>query len=449
MRAPLYATFIGGRRAPLAPFLSPLAAYDIRTTNGLPTWFQLGDQDIATHIRTTDLLRSGARLTGVMRELAGPLGVRAALLPMCDEPVATLVRTADGVLDFQEYFVRRGHQDPMGGLEFAGVEAARVTPEARAAVAEAELIVFCPSNPLVSIGPILAVPGMRDLLRGVVTPIVAVSPIVGGKALRGPAAAMLDEEDRALAPAVEALGMRALVAPTVMSSFEDRRRLAAATLAFARIAMTVWAVVPVKTPHAAKTRLASVLSPRERATLARRLLADTLACHALAGTIVVGGDRALRAAATQSGAWACPEPLGGGRDPLNAAVAHGCRRATERDATAALILPADLPLLTPDVIARFLREAGGASVAIAPDAAGAGTNALLLRPPPSSPPPSARTRARHQERAGARPGDRGRVPARDLTRPRYPERPRAPWLLLRDLPDLPDRAGRGRACLTV
>ncbi len=474
MRAPLYATFIGGRRAPLAPFLSPLAAYDIRTTNGLPTWFQLGDQDIATHIRTTDLLRSGARLTGVMRELAGPLGVRAALLPMCDEPVATLVRTADGVLDFQEYFVRRGHQDPMGGLEFAGVEAARVTPEARAAVAEAELIVFCPSNPLVSIGPILAVPGMRDLLRGVVTPIVAVSPIVGGKALRGPAAAMLDafghehsalgvarlyeglahgfvldEEDRALAPAVEALGMRALVAPTVMSSFEDRRRLAAATLAFARIAMTVWAVVPVKTPHAAKTRLASVLSPRERATLARRLLADTLACHALAGTIVVGGDRALRAAATQSGAWACPEPLGGGRDPLNAAVAHGCRRATERDATAALILPADLPLLTPDVIARFLREAGGASVAIAPDAAGAGTIALLLRPPPSSPPPSARTRARHQERAGARPGDRGRVPARDLTRPRYPERPRAPWLLLRDLPDLPDRAGRGRACLTV
>jgi len=379
MRAPLYATFIGGRRAPLAPFLSPLAAYDIRTTNGLPTWFQLGDQDIATHIRTTDLLRSGARLTGVMRELAGPLGVRAALLPMCDEPVATLVRTADGVLDFQEYFVRRGHQDPMGGLEFAGVEAARVTPEARAAVAEAELIVFCPSNPLVSIGPILAVPGMRDLLRGVVTPIVAVSPIVGGKALRGPAAAMLDEEDRALAPAVEALGMRALVAPTVMSSFEDRRRLAAATLAFARIAMTVWAVVPVKTPHAAKTRLASVLSPRERATLARRLLADTLACHALAGTIVVGGDRALRAAATQSGAWACPEPLGGGRDPLNAAVAHGCRRATERDATAALILPADLPLLTPDVIARFLREAGGASVAIAPDAAGAGTNGCAPR----------------------------------------------------------------------
>jgi len=226
---------------------------------GLPTWFQLGDQDIATHIRTTDLLRSGSRLTGVMRELAGPLGVRAALLPMCDEPVATLVRTADGVLDFQEYFVRRGHQDPVVGLEFAGIETARVTPETRAAVAEAELLVFCPSNPLVSIGPILAVPGMRDLLRGVVAPIVAVSPIVGGKALRGPAAAMLDafghepsalgvarlyeglahgfvldEEDRALAPAVEALGMRALVAPTVMSSFEDRRRLAAATLAFAR-----------------------------------------------------------------------------------------------------------------------------------------------------------------------------------------------------------------------
>ncbi len=168
--------------------------------------------------------------------------------------------------------------------------------------------------------------------------------------------------------------------------------------------MTVWAIVPVKPPHAAKTRLASVLSPHERATLARRLLADTLAatlaCHALAGTIVVGGDQALRAAATRSGAWAYPDPLEDGRDALNAAVAHGCRRATERGATAALILPADLPLLAPDVIARFLREAGDASVAIAPDRAGAGTNALLLRPPsvlaPAFGPDS---RARHQERA--------------------------------------------------
>ena len=232
------------------------ATLDLLGRYGVPTWFRLGDRDLATHIRRSELLRGGARLTAVTDGLARALGVRAQLLPMCDEPVVTRVRTPDGVLDFQDYFVRRRHGDPVLGLEFAGIDAARVTDEVRDAVAGATAIVLCPSNPFVSVAPILAVPGLRDLLRAG-APIVAVSPIVGGQALRGPAADMLaalghevsalgvarlyqglahgfvlDEEDSALAPAVEALGMRALVTPAVMRDLDDRRRLAAAVLSF-------------------------------------------------------------------------------------------------------------------------------------------------------------------------------------------------------------------------
>ena len=225
---------------------------------GAPTWFWLGDQDIATHIRTTERLSEGATLTTVMGELTDALGVTAQLLPMCDEFVRTRVHTPDGVLDFQDYFVRRGHRDTVLRFEFAGLAEARVTPEACAAIANASAIVLCPSNPFVSVGPILDVPGMRAALSGAGVPIVAVSPIVAGQALRGPAAAMLtalghetsargvarlyqgfahgfvlDEADRALAPAIEGLGLRVLVTPAVMRSFDDRRQLATATLAFA------------------------------------------------------------------------------------------------------------------------------------------------------------------------------------------------------------------------
>lgn len=225
---------------------------------GAPTWFQLGDRDLATHIRRTELLRAGLRLTEVTATFTEALGVRARLLPMCDESVATRVRTPEGTLDFQEYFVRRHHADSVLGVEYRGIEEARLTPEVRGAVAGAEMIVLCPSNPFVSIGPLLAMPGMADLLRGSGLPIVAVSGIVAGQALRGPAADMLeslgheptalgvarlyrdlvhgfvlDEADRDLAPAVEELGLRTLVVPSVMHTLDDRRRLAEQILAFA------------------------------------------------------------------------------------------------------------------------------------------------------------------------------------------------------------------------
>lgn len=226
---------------------------------GEDTWFLLGDRDFATHIQRTRWLREGQTPTQVADALRSALGVRARLLPMTDAPVATRVRTPDGELAFQDYFVRRQHRDEVLGIRFEGIEAALPSDAARAAIAGAEAIVFCPSNPIVSIGPILAVPGMRDLLRSARAPRVAVSPIVAGQALRGPADRMLaglgdevsalgvarlyrdvldgiviDASDAELAGRISAeLGMLVLATNTIMRSVDDRRRLAQDTLRFA------------------------------------------------------------------------------------------------------------------------------------------------------------------------------------------------------------------------
>ncbi|HST88541.1 MAG TPA: 2-phospho-L-lactate transferase [Ktedonobacterales bacterium] len=234
------------------------AALEMLRRYGDAAWFRLGDRDLATHLRRTELLRAGRRPTEVLAALAAALGVRARLLPMADEPVATVVTTPDGELAFQDYFVRRGHRDPVSGVRFVGIERARPTAEALAALAAAEAVIFCPSNPIVSIGPILAVPGMRALVRAAPGPRVAVSPIVAGRALKGPADAMLaalghessayavaalyhdlldgmviDRQDAEQAARIEALGMRVLVTDTIMRDEEERRRLAADVLHFA------------------------------------------------------------------------------------------------------------------------------------------------------------------------------------------------------------------------
>jgi LPPG:FO 2-phospho-L-lactate transferase len=222
------------------------------------TWFQLGDRDFATHILRTQRLAEGQPLSAVIAAMAGALGLTAALLPMADTPVATVVRTDAGDLAFQDYFVRRHHSDPVRGLTFKGVEAARPPADLEPALRDAQAIIFCPSNPLVSIGPILAVPGVRDMLRASRAPRVAVSPIVGGKALRGPADQMLetlghevsalgvarlytglidgmiiDALDAGLAPAIRALGMQVEITNTIMRDDSDRRALAETALAFA------------------------------------------------------------------------------------------------------------------------------------------------------------------------------------------------------------------------
>ncbi len=159
---------------------------------GAETWFGLGDQDMATHVRRTEGLREGRRLTEVTGELATRLDVPARLLPMTDDPVRTEIRTPDGWLQFQDYFVRRGQKDTVLEIRRRGIAAARATPEVLSTIAAAQLIVFAPSNPFVSLGTILAVPGLLDALLAASAPIVAVSPVVGGVALRGPAARMLE-----------------------------------------------------------------------------------------------------------------------------------------------------------------------------------------------------------------------------------------------------------------
>lgn len=226
---------------------------------GGETWFQLGDQDLAVHLRRAELLADGLSLTRTTRSLCQSLGIQAAVLPMCDRCVSTEIRTEGGEwLDFQDYFVRRGHRDRVAEVRFPGVEKSRLSEAVNKALDQAELLVVCPSNPFLSVDPILAVTGMRDRLQGLSCPRVGISPIVGGVALKGPAGAMLeslgheasalgvarlyadwldafviDSADQALAGAIKDLGLRCLACPTVMTGVEEAAQLASRILEFA------------------------------------------------------------------------------------------------------------------------------------------------------------------------------------------------------------------------
>jgi LPPG:FO 2-phospho-L-lactate transferase len=158
---------------------------------GAPAWFQLGDCDLATHLARTRLLRSGQSLTEATAELARGYGVAARVLPMSDHRVETRVQTASGELSFQEYFVRERYQPEALAVRFAGADAARPAPGLLDAIRDADAVLIAPSNPVTSIGPILAVPEIREALRATDAPIAAVSPIVGGTAVTGPAAALM------------------------------------------------------------------------------------------------------------------------------------------------------------------------------------------------------------------------------------------------------------------
>jgi LPPG:FO 2-phospho-L-lactate transferase len=230
---------------------------DMLARYGEDTWFKIGDRDLATHVLRTARLRAGEPLTGITAYLSAALGIGSAILPMCDEPVATVLDTPDGPLEFQEYFVRRRQRDEVLGLRLRGIGDARPTDTVLEALAGADLVVFCPSNPVVSIGPILAVPGMREALASSSVARVAVSPIIGGRALKGPADRMLaslghevspagvarmyeglvdgmviDEVDEAQRSGIEALGMRVLATGAVMRDVPDRARLAREVLGF-------------------------------------------------------------------------------------------------------------------------------------------------------------------------------------------------------------------------
>ena len=229
---------------------------------GEETWFRLGDRDLATHIVRTARLRRGDRPTDVARDLQRALGVGSVILPMSDEPVRTEVLTDDGWIAFQDYFVRLHQAPEVRDLRFVGIEEATSTPEVDAGLEAAETIVIAPSNPFVSVRPILSVAGLEAGLqtaRSRGAPVVAVSGIIGGVALKGPADRMLaslgheasalgvarqytgiadvfvlDRLDAALEPAIRELGLRTMVTDTIMTDDAGRARLAAEVLEAAR-----------------------------------------------------------------------------------------------------------------------------------------------------------------------------------------------------------------------
>ncbi len=218
---------------------------------GEDTWFTLGDKDLATHVVRTARLRAGVPLSAVTASLAASLGVRARLLPVTDDAVRTAVSTPSGTLEFQEYFVRHQHADEVLDVSFTGVDAARPAPGVLDAVTGADLLVVAPSNPFLSVEPVLAVPGVRAAVAASTARRVAVSPIVGGRAIKGPAAQILeslghdvsalgvarlyvglvdvlviDAADAALADPIAALGFDVVVTDTIMGGAAGRARLA-------------------------------------------------------------------------------------------------------------------------------------------------------------------------------------------------------------------------------
>ncbi len=242
------------------------AMQTVRRYGGID-WFNLGDRDLGTHLFRTQRLRDGAPLSTVTAEIAAAWGLALRVLPVSDDRVETRVTLRDGddevsagtEVNFQEYFVKRRHDVAVSAVRFVGADAATPAPGVLDAIAAADVVVIAPSNPLVSIGPVLAVPGVREALVARRDRCVAVSPIIGGAAVKGPADRMLvelghessvvgvarlyrelaavlvvDEADRALAPAVEATGMRCTVTETMMRTPEIAQALAATTVASVR-----------------------------------------------------------------------------------------------------------------------------------------------------------------------------------------------------------------------
>jgi LPPG:FO 2-phospho-L-lactate transferase len=219
-------------------------------------WFNLGDRDLATHIHRSAMLAEGKSLSDAAESIRLALGVKARILPMCDQPVPTMIDTAEGELHFQEYLVKRRAQPVVRGIRFDGVDTARPARGVLEAIRDADRILICPSNPLISIGPILAVPGIREALRARKKNVIAVCPIVAGKSLKGPSDKMLvelgyeasalgvaklyadftgtfviDPADKTQAGSIRKLGMQVEVVPTVMKTRTQKRKLARSLLA--------------------------------------------------------------------------------------------------------------------------------------------------------------------------------------------------------------------------
>jgi LPPG:FO 2-phospho-L-lactate transferase len=228
-------------------------------TLGGETWFRLGDRDLAMHVERTRRLRAGETLTAVTADLCARLGVAPRVLPMSDDPVRTRVRTDQGWIDFQEYFVRRRCEPVVHELAFHGATTAHAQPDFLAALTDpaTQAVVICPSNPFISIEPILAVPGVRAALADCAAPVIAVSPLIGGRAIKGPTAKMMAELgmtpsaggvarrygdlidgyvcDYADMDQVAGIDAKVTLAQTLMTSLDDREALARTVLGAARV----------------------------------------------------------------------------------------------------------------------------------------------------------------------------------------------------------------------
>jgi LPPG:FO 2-phospho-L-lactate transferase len=232
------------------------AALETLGRYGRATWFNLGDRDLATHIHRTALLRSGRTLSEAAESIRQAWGVRTRILPMSDQPVPTIIETPEGSLNFQEYLVMLRARPVVRGIVFEGVDRARPAPGVLESLERSSGIVICPSNPLISIGPILAVPGIREVLRDRRQDVIAVSPLVQGKSLKGPSDKMLrelgyevsalgvarnyrdvagsfvlDSRDASLAHEIESLGMSVVVGDTVMHGDQEKENLASLVVA--------------------------------------------------------------------------------------------------------------------------------------------------------------------------------------------------------------------------
>jgi LPPG:FO 2-phospho-L-lactate transferase len=222
---------------------------------GYDTWFNIGDRDLATHIYRSEELREGKRLTEVTQDLVRRLGLRIRLLPASDDPLQTYVVSREGRMHFQEYMVKRQTRPKVHRVIFRGARTARPGKNVLKSIATARGIIVCPSNPIVSIGSILAVPGIRSALRKATAKVVGISPIVGGKTVKGPADKMMsnlglkpsalgvaefyrdfldtltvDHVDKGLAPQIEALGIKPVVTNTLMKTMADKVRLASTVM---------------------------------------------------------------------------------------------------------------------------------------------------------------------------------------------------------------------------
>jgi LPPG:FO 2-phospho-L-lactate transferase len=222
---------------------------------GLPTWFALGDKDFATHVFRTELLKKGFTLSEVTDKICRALGVRVKILPMTNDRFETRIKTEDGSIHFEEYFVKRASKDKVLGVEFIGVTDAKPSPQAIDSIMNAERVIVCPSNPIVSIGTILSVKGIRNALQNTNAKVIGISPVVAGAPVKGPADKLLrglglevsafsvaklysdfldtfiiDSADEAERNPIESLGIQVKVTSTIMKSFDDKVRLAKVVL---------------------------------------------------------------------------------------------------------------------------------------------------------------------------------------------------------------------------